>query len=493
MSELALYRKYRSTTFDEVVGQPHVVMTLKSAIAAGRISHAYLLTGQRGVGKTSVARILARSLNCLSDGEKPCNTCNNCTAALNGNLDIIEIDAASNRGIDEIRDLKEKINLAPSLGQYKVYIIDEVHMLTDAAFNALLKTLEEPPAHAVFIMATTEAHKLPATIISRTQRFNLHQIEVADINAHITMVATREQIGVTPEALAMIASASGGSIRDALSLLDQVSALGGEVTADDVRQLLGWGNDEEITWLYQAIIDGQMAAVLGQIDQLYDNGAQPSQVINQLISVVRADLRRKLSEGQPAGQLLALMESLIAATKSALPQYALETAIARYSQTSPPAVTEPIAAPAKAAAEPLASPAAAEPKPPKAIEPEPRPTPEAAAPTPSPNQNDFDVRWMKALAEVKAHNNSLYALLCSCDTKQTETGIELISRFSFHRDRLMEPKNLAIIEAGIKQAFGREIPLVAHLANQAPPAKSTESSEELISSALEILGGEVVE
>src|SRR6266403_3541450 len=213
MSDQALYRKYRSANFDEVIGQDHVVKTLITAIANGRLSHAYLFTGPRGVGKTSAARLLARALNCTGS-PKPCNQCANCRAAINSSLDVVEIDAASNRSIDSVRDLREKISLAPTAGQYKIYIIDEVHMLTAEAFNALLKTLEEPPAHAVFILATTEAHKLPETIISRTQRFNFRPASLGDLTSHLSKIAQAENIAVEPEALTVIAAASRGGFRD---------------------------------------------------------------------------------------------------------------------------------------------------------------------------------------------------------------------------------------------------------------------------------------
>ncbi len=495
MADQALYRKYRSTTLDEVVGQDQVVTTLKGALASGQISHAYLFTGQRGVGKTSVARILARSLNCTGEGTKPCNQCPNCTAALNGNLDIIEIDAASNRGIDEIRDLKEKIVLAPSLGKYKVYIIDEVHMLTDPAFNALLKTLEEPPAHAVFILATTEAHKLPLTIISRTQRFSFHHIPAPVIASHLKSVAAKEQIALDDEAASMIAAASGGSFRDGLSLLDQLSAGGETITASLAQQLLGWGSQAEVEALHRMIIEDDLSGALAQLDQLVERGAQPSQLIRQLISLVRADLRQRLEARNPTGPQLRLLSDLTATTKSALPQYALEIAIARYRQSAPAAATvqTPVKARPEAAVsrpEPVAAQPPPTPAPPARLSPQPA-EPASQPATKTSKDESFDIRWMKALAEIKAHNNSLYALLCSCDAVQTSGGIELVTRFNFHRDRLMEPKNLAIIAAAAKKALGQEQVITSRVQQAGAPAASTDT--ELVSSALEILGGEVME
>ncbi|HUC20428.1 MAG TPA: DNA polymerase III subunit gamma/tau, partial [Candidatus Polarisedimenticolaceae bacterium] len=215
MSELALYRKYRSASFATVIGQAHVVETLQQAITSNRLSHAYLFTGPRGVGKTSVARLLARAANCTHEdpAQRPCGECDNCKVEIGSHLDLIEIDAASNRGIDDARALREKISSAPAMGRYKVYIIDEVHMLTTEAFNALLKTLEEPPSHAIFILATTEAHKLPATIISRTQQFRFKLIAQSDLVAHLTSIAERENITIDDDAIELLASTSQGGFR----------------------------------------------------------------------------------------------------------------------------------------------------------------------------------------------------------------------------------------------------------------------------------------
>jgi DNA polymerase III subunit gamma/tau len=223
----ALYRKYRSKKFSEVVGQEHITKTLEHAIKSGKISHAYLFTGPRGVGKTSVARILAHVVNGLPYEDDSMH------------LDIIEIDAASNRRIDEIRELRDKVHITPTTGKYKVYIIDEVHMLTREAFNALLKTLEEPPAHAIFILATTEAYKLPETIVSRTQRFTFKPVAPDDVIKHLAQIAKEEKIKVTDGALKLLTEHGQGSFRDSISLLDQLSSSQTKITEDSVRQLLG--------------------------------------------------------------------------------------------------------------------------------------------------------------------------------------------------------------------------------------------------------------
>jgi len=222
----ALYRKYRSKSLGEIIGQEHITTTLANALQQGRVSHAYLLTGPRGTGKTSIARILAHEINGLAYDDE-------------AHLDIIEIDAASNRRIDEIRDLRDKVNTAPSAAKYKVYIIDEVHMLTKEAFNALLKTLEEPPAHVIFILATTEAHKLPETIISRTQRYSLRPVPSEQVVAHLKSIASQEKITIDDEALQLIAEHGEGSFRDSISLLDQAGSSSDTVTRSDIERILG--------------------------------------------------------------------------------------------------------------------------------------------------------------------------------------------------------------------------------------------------------------
>src|SRR5919109_904551 len=222
----ALYRRYRPQTFAAIVGQEHVTRTLRNAIASGQVSHAYLLSGSRGIGKTTIARLIAKAVNCTKakDGE-PCDSCENCVAIREGRfLDLIEIDAASNRGIDEMRDLREKVRFAPSQGQYKVYVIDEAHQLTPEAFNALLKTLEDPPPHAIFVLATTEAQKIPPTIVSRTQRFDLRRIAHKDIVAQLGRILEQEGVRAEPAALEAIGRHAQGSLRDAESMLDMVIA-----------------------------------------------------------------------------------------------------------------------------------------------------------------------------------------------------------------------------------------------------------------------------
>jgi DNA polymerase-3 subunit gamma/tau len=294
MAYLSLYRKYRSQSFDEISGQEHVTRTLQNAIRSDRVAHAYLFCGARGTGKTSTARLLAKCLNCeQGPTPEPCNACDNCVRiAAGSSMDVIEIDAASNRGIDEIRTLREKVQYAPSQSRRKVYVLDEVHMLTTEAFNALLKTLEEPPGHVLFVLATTEAHKVPTTILSRCQRFDFRRGSLEQIAARLRFVAEQEGYAIEPPAIVRIARGADGSWRDALSLLEQVLAYGERtITLKDVTEVLGTVDADALHDLVEALRTGDGAALFGTIDALISAGKDPRQLTRDLVEHFRALLR----------------------------------------------------------------------------------------------------------------------------------------------------------------------------------------------------------
>ncbi len=274
-NNLALYRKYRPKTFEEVVGQEHITKTLANQILTGKLSHAYLFTGSRGTGKTSVAKIFAKAVNCTNNQTgSPCGQCDVCRRlSAENDVNIVEIDAASNNRVDDIRELREKVKFAPIDAKYKVYIIDEVHMLSDSAFNALLKTLEEPPQYVIFILATTEVQKLPATILSRCSRFDFRLLSIENLCKVLTNVFEKENIGAEPEAIKLIASAGEGSVRDTLSIADSINAYaGGYITQEDVLKVLGATDHELLINFFDKIIDKDIGGVLEEINRIENSG-----------------------------------------------------------------------------------------------------------------------------------------------------------------------------------------------------------------------------
>lgn len=434
-------------SLDELVGQRHITKLLGTAHAKGQLSHAYLFTGPKGVGKTSVARILAHVVNDLPyDG----------TAY----IDIIEIDAASNRRIDDIRDLRDKVHIAPTSAKYKVYIIDEVHMLTGESFNALLKTLEEPPAHVIFILATTELHKVPATIVSRTQRFTFRPIPIDDIVGHLRMIADKEKIAITDDALRLVASHGGGSFRDSINLLDQISSgAETEITAGDVEAILGLAPQDEIAQLIELVAQHDQAASTALVQKLCASGTSPQTITEQLIEQLPLSAEK-------APHLYGLLEGLLDVSRSYRPQYKLLALVAQAaapiaarkivaeSIAAPVAIDTPVSALARPKRPPVrpvmsATSSTAVPSVPEA------PVAESGLTTPLTN---FD--WPKVVEMVQQREPALYSVVKRGEVSYEDGVLKLNFAFSLHRKKLENPKYRGQLMGIVREVCGGSPELV---------------------------------
>lgn len=490
-SHTALYRKYRSRSLDEIKGQEHITKTLKNALAAGKISHAYLFTGPRGTGKTSIARILAHEINGLPyDDEKT-------------HLDIIEIDAASNRRIDDVRDLREKVHIAPVAAKYKVYIIDEVHMLTTESFNALLKTLEEPPEHAVFILATTEAHKLPATIISRTQRHSFRFIPKGQITQHLAEIAKNEAIQIEEAALELLAEHGGGSFRDSISLLDQMSGSGTAIDAAFVELLLGIAPIEKLQQLLQASLAGDTKAIFEQTEELLAYGLTPSALAVQLIGVIRS----KLQAGERSPQLTSALTELLTVHSAQYQRLRLETILLGFAppseaQTSvtPAAQAQPVVVSEKPQTKPQPTPPQQKTAAPADQQAEKEPPKEEAKSAEKPiktQPGSFDItqQWPEVLQQVKQKNNSLYTVLRMAGPELSGDELLLYFSFPFHQKKLEEAKHKALLIECLRELTGRDISIQTKVDKQkassgtAAARAADPAHASLIQSVQDIMGG----
>jgi DNA polymerase-3 subunit gamma/tau len=397
----ALYRAYRSMSLSEIVGQEHITSALARALEHGAISHAYLFTGPRGVGKTSIARILAHAVNGLP------------YAAEGQHLDIIEIDAASNNGVEDVRDLRDKVHTAPTSSKYKVYIIDEVHMLSRAAFNALLKTLEEPPEHVIFILATTELHKVPETIVSRTQQYTFRPVEQGKVTAHLREIADKEKLQIDDEALQLIAEHGGGSFRDSISLLDQARHAGEQITAEQVEQLLGRAPQDLVQRVIAAVASQDIAELVSLLDELRDRGLAPDQFATQLMGLLRTSLRDS-APLLPAAQLLALLEGLSKVAGAHDPRTSLEVRLLEQIAGNAPAAVIPTPTPTP----PTPKPTPPTPRPVAAHKPAPKPAESASEPeaqaslvAPSGDYTMTQGQWLDVLGKIRGEYGTLYGTL----------------------------------------------------------------------------------
>ncbi len=508
----AFYRKWRPKTWDELIGQEHIVSTLRNAVAAGRVAHAYLFAGPRGTGKTSSARLVAKAVNCLSEdlAARPCNVCEHCQAVNQGRfLDLIEIDAASNTSVEDVRDLRDKINFSPNQGRFKVYIIDEVHMLSTAAFNALLKTLEEPPAHAMFLLATTEAHKIPATVLSRCQRLEFRRIPVADIVTSLQKITLAEDLAVEPEVLTLIARQATGSMRDAISLLDQLASSGQPVSLDTAHAVLGTAANQAVIELVDAISQADPSRGLDLIHQTLDGGSDPRQFARQIVDYLRnlllirmgnagqvdvpRELRAQMAQHAQAfvvPELLRLVrvfnQAALSARTSWQPALPLELAFIEALEGPQP---QTVASSPKARTHTGVSEGA---RPPKAESPPPDSPPPSEAPA-EPLPTGIASHWQEILSQVRQRNPQTQALLNSCKPLGLQNGVLILGfQGELVKSKMEQGEHIKITQDVMQQILGEAMPIrcVISGSRELPPEVDQDG---MVASALRDLGGEIVD
>ena len=549
----AFYRKWRPRQWNEVVGQEPVTRTLQNAIRGGRIGHAYLLAGPRGTGKTTTARLLAKAVNCTDPdpAARPCDHCENCQAVNAGRfLDLVEIDAASNTSVDDVRDLRDKINYAPSQGQYKVYIVDEVHMLSTAAFNALLKTLEEPPAHAIFILATTEVHKIPPTVLSRCQRYEFRRIPVSGIVSQLKKICVEENLQVDDDTLLLIARQATGAMRDAISLLDQLTSTGEQIDLAQAQQVLGTATNQTVIDLVNTLIKKETAAGLDCIHDALDSGTDPRQFARQVVEYLRSlllirlgnpdqidateEIKTQMAVHASAIEMPTLLDSIRRFNSAATelragwqPSLLLELALAE--SILPPAPQQIVvqAAPQPAVvqqpAQPYREPIDAGPR----IPPQPAPEPQSAVrstpqPFTQPSQSapaaavqaapaatpavpshsggmtlaDINQNWGKIRAVAKKRKPQAEAMLNSCKVQSIKDGVLVLGFVNdLLRSKMEQGDNVQVICEAIREVTGVELQISCTVqvggktGNPAPEAPS--EGDGMVNAALN-LGGQIV-
>lgn len=553
---MAFYQKYRAKNFSEMIGQEHVIGTILQSIKADKLVHAYLLTGPRGIGKTSTARLLAKAINCEtivadkkagkeSSGE-PCNTCDSCTEIAGGrSIDVLEIDAASHTGVEDIRDLIEKARLAPTKSAKKVYIIDEVHMLSKSAFNALLKTLEEPPAHVVFIMATTEVHKIPATILSRAQRFDFKRAEKKDVIANLANIVKSEKIDIDAESLELIAVAANGGHRDAVGLLEQVSSIENKITIDITKKILGIAESVEVYKFVGAIFNNFPEEGLKIAHELFDKGYDLGEFLKSIIEKTRQvilmqisgelfiedttenvnkikELAKSASQAQALEILLIFVSSISLMKETNNPLLPIEIAvvkacnalggtIAPETNKVPQAKISPVQKPASAPekiAEVKPEPVAAQkPSPevkpeeisideivleeveiaPVAVEKPEIKESEEADDVPVPVLEMTKDIWQQIVDTTKRENSTLAALLRDARPAQvTKNRLTLGVKFKFHKDKISEPQNCKILEKIVCDVTGCTYTIGCEIDSEKKPVLSAAPAGDLEKAVTEV-------
>lgn len=452
----ALYRKYRSKSLDEILGQEQITQTLSNALKQDRISHAYLFTGPKGVGKTSIARILAHEINKLPYTDD------------SAHIDIIEIDAASNRRIDEIRELREKVYIAPTSARYKVYIIDEVHMLTKEAFNALLKTLEEPPEHVIFILATTDAHKLPDTIVSRTQRFNFRPADNDTVVKHLQRISELENIQVSPEALQMIAEHGAGSFRDSISLLDQASHRGSMLELGTVQNILGIPPEEQISNVLRQLHAGSPNELIALLDELYSSGYQAATISNE----ISTNLRQQIISGETNNyeNNLKLLKNLIEVPASNNPEKLLEILLLESIRVDDASGASSLSTNSQAKVEKVFDNVLSE------LVTEEPPVTDAIDLPKKPNGTSQaselgEESWPLVLKALKAQYNTLYGVARMAQPRFEKDKVILAFEFAFHEKRIMQNSNRQILADIIYDVTGKKVVVECILDKAALPPK----------------------